>query len=293
MHGGSHGSGTLRIIDLNAEAAKLTMFRGRTPQTTFAERKGTATQLAPYRDGILLLSKSAGKGHWETHPEDELVYVLDGALGLDIVQQDGVKSFAPGAGMMVIVPPGAWHRVHSADGMTSFSATIPGDHIDLDVDDPRTTGLMPEPGASRKATEMASRAPDIVDLNEELAKLTMFRRTPAATVEDRKGSVARLASYRDGAVFAIKSSGTDHWESHLTGDELVWILDGSATMEVVGEDGPQSFALRAGMLAVIPQGAWHRVKSAEGITQLSVTPFPGEHIELDIDDPRTVARDSA
>src|SRR6266436_4493938 len=28
------------IIDLNAEAAKLTMFRGRTPQTTFAERRG-------------------------------------------------------------------------------------------------------------------------------------------------------------------------------------------------------------------------------------------------------------
>jgi hypothetical protein len=47
------------IIDVNAEAAKLTTFRGRTPQTTFAERKGTAAQLGPYRDGFLLLSKSA------------------------------------------------------------------------------------------------------------------------------------------------------------------------------------------------------------------------------------------
>ena len=131
------------IIDVNAEAAKLRTFLGRTPQTTFAERKGSAVQLATYRDGMLLLNKSAGKGHWETHPEDELVYVLDGTLTLDIVEHDTVRSFELRAGMMVIVPPGAWHRVHSVDGVTSFSATIPGDHIDLDVDDPRTVERQP------------------------------------------------------------------------------------------------------------------------------------------------------
>jgi len=49
--------------------------------------------------------------------------------------------------------------------------------------------------------EMESRTPSIIDLNAELAKLTMFRRTPQATREETKGSVARLASYRDG----------DHW----------------------------------------------------------------------------------
>ena len=67
------------IIDVNAEAAKLTMFRGKTPQTTRAERKGSSTQLGVYRDGLLLLGKSSGTGHWETHPEDELIYVLDGS----------------------------------------------------------------------------------------------------------------------------------------------------------------------------------------------------------------------
>ena len=126
------------IIDLNAESGKLTTFRGRTPQTTFAEREGSVVQLARYRDGMLLLNKSEGKGHWETHPEDELVYVLDGVLTVDIVEQDAVRTFELGAGMMVIVPPGAWHRVQSAAAVTTFSATIPGDHIDLDVADPRT-----------------------------------------------------------------------------------------------------------------------------------------------------------
>jgi quercetin dioxygenase-like cupin family protein len=125
------------IIDVKAEATKLRMFRGRTPQTTFAERKGTAVQLGTYRHGMLLLSKSAGTGHWETHPEDELLYVLDGAINVDIVEDDRVQSFTIDAGMMAIVPPGAWHRVHSADGSTVLSAVIPGDHIDLDIADPR------------------------------------------------------------------------------------------------------------------------------------------------------------
>src|SRR6478609_478274 len=139
--------------------------------------------------------------------------------------------------------------------------------------------------------EMESRAPSLIDLDAELAKLTMFRRTPQSTRAETRGSVARLASYRDGLLLAIKSSGTDHWERHLTGDELVHILDGTATLEIVCDDGPpKSFALRAGMIVVIPQGAWHRGHSSEGTTQMNATPFPGEHVELDVDDPRTVER---
>jgi mannose-6-phosphate isomerase-like protein (cupin superfamily) len=131
------------IMDLNAEAAKLKMFLGRTPRTTFAERPGSAVQLGPYRDGFLLLGKSAGTSHWEANPADELVYVLEGTATLDIVEQDQLRSFTLGAGMMAVVPQGAWHRVHSADGMTMMSVTIPGEHIDLDVVDPRTVEHQP------------------------------------------------------------------------------------------------------------------------------------------------------
>src|ERR1700685_4439466 len=109
--------------------------------------------------------------------------------------------------------------------------------------------------------DMESGALSIIDLNAELAKLTTFRRTPGSPVAERKGSVARLASYRDGAFFGIRLSGKDNWESHLTGDELIHILDGTATLEIVLEDRLQSFALHAGMIAVIPQGAWHRFHS--------------------------------
>ena len=275
------------IIDLAAECAKLTMLRGLTPQTTRAERKGSAAQLPRYRDGLLLLGKSAGTGHWETHPEDELVHVLDGAATLDIVQQDGPQSFALSAEMIAIVPPGVWHRFRSADGKTTMSAVIPGEHIDLDVDDPRTSTPDLDIGNTK-------RPPGIIDLNAELAKLTMFRgRTPRSTMADREGSSARLASYRDGTLSITKFAGKGHWECHLAGDELIHILDGTATLEMLGEDGPQSFALRAGMIAVNPQGAWHRFSSADGVTLLAVTPSPSEVIDLDIDDPRQVERKPA
>ena len=135
---------------------------------------------------------------------------------------------------------------------------------------------------------MESKTPSIIDLNAELAKLTMFRgRTPQSTIADRKGSAAQLASYRDGALLTSKFAGKGHWETH-PGDELIHILDGTAILEIVCDDGPpKSFALRAGMMTVIPQGAWHRFHSTEGVTLMTATPFPGEKIDLDVDDPRT------
>src|SRR5580700_7155562 len=273
-------SRTPSIISLNAELAKLTMFRGLTPKTTRAERQGSATLLGPYRDGILFAGKNAGTSHWEDHAEDELVHVLDGTKILDIVCDDGPpKSFEVRAGMIAIVPKGTWHRFRSAEGGTTWSSTLPGGHIELDVDDPR----MAEP-----KRVMPRGTPSIIDLNAELAKLTMFRgRTPQSTMADRKGSAARLASYRDGGLSITKFAGKGHWERHLA-DELIHILDGMATLDLAGEDGPQSLALRAGTMTVIPQGTWHRFRSAEGVTLMTATPFPSETIEDDLDDPRTV-----
>ncbi len=101
--------------------------------------------MAPYRDGALLTSKCAGKGHWETHPADELIHIVDGTAILDIVCDDGPpKSFALRAGMMAVIPQGAWHRFHSSEGATLMTATpFPGEKIDLDVDDPRMVERSP------------------------------------------------------------------------------------------------------------------------------------------------------
>ena len=52
----------------------------------------------------------------------------------------------------------------------------------------------------------------------------------------------------------------------MKGDELVHILDGAATLDIVTGDGPpQSLTVRAGMVVIVPQGAWHRFQSPEGV----------------------------
>jgi quercetin dioxygenase-like cupin family protein len=129
----------------------------------------------------------------------------------------------------------------------------------------------------------------VIDLAAELAKLTMLQgRTPQTTGADRLGTAAQLAPYGDGALFTGKFSGTGAWERHTKGDELVHIIDGSTTLDIVTGDGPpQSLALGAGTVAIVPRGAWHRFRSADGVTLMTATPLPTDHIRLDIDDPRT------
>src|SRR5437667_9809818 len=99
----------ITILDLKAELGKLTMLRGRTPQTTEAERKGSGAlaTLAPFRHGNIFSAKFAGDGAWERHPDgDELELVVDGSATLHNVTIDGPNSYAVSAGMMVIVAPG-------------------------------------------------------------------------------------------------------------------------------------------------------------------------------------------
>lgn len=129
----------------------------------------------------------------------------------------------------------------------------------------------------------------LIDLRAELAKLTMFRgRKPTSTRAERQGSSSQLASYRDATIFAVKSAGKGAWERHADGDELVHVLDGAATLQIVTETGSQSFSVSAGMLAIVPKGAWHRFHYPDGVTLLTVTPGQSDYVRADTDDPLSV-----
>jgi mannose-6-phosphate isomerase-like protein (cupin superfamily) len=131
----------------------------------------------------------------------------------------------------------------------------------------------------------------IIDLKAEFGKLNMLRgRRPDMTEAERKGSggFATLAPFRDGNIFSAKFSGDGAWERHPNGDELVQVVDGSTTLHIITEDGPQSYELSAGMVVIVPQGAWHRFHSPEGVSLVTATPKPTEHLTVDVDDPRTL-----
>jgi mannose-6-phosphate isomerase-like protein (cupin superfamily) len=104
------------------------------------EKKEPIVRLAPYRDGSIFASKFSGDSGWERHRHgEEIVGVVDGGATLHLLTEDGPRSIALGAGMMVIVPLGMWHRFDSPDGVTLITATPqPTDHPAIDVEDPRT-----------------------------------------------------------------------------------------------------------------------------------------------------------
>jgi mannose-6-phosphate isomerase-like protein (cupin superfamily) len=129
----------------------------------------------------------------------------------------------------------------------------------------------------------------ILDLNAEFAKLKMLRgRTPETTPQEREGAFARLAPYRDGAIFTAKFAGDGAWERHPNGDEIVQIVDGATTLHLMTEAGPQSLSLKAGMVAIVPQNTWHRFEAPDGVSLMTATPQPTEHLTVTVDDPRTL-----
>ena len=128
----------------------------------------------------------------------------------------------------------------------------------------------------------------LVDLTAELAKLKTFHgRTPASTSEERKGSSTRVTTYRDATIFANKSAGQGAWERHPEGDELVYIVDGEATLQIITESGPQTIHVDAGKLAIVRRGDWHRFHYPKGVTLMTITPGKSEYVRLDVDDPRS------
>ena len=132
----------------------------------------------------------------------------------------------------------------------------------------------------------------ILDLKGTLGKMPMMRgRKPETTEAERKasGAFATLAPFRDGNVYCAKFSGDAAWERHPNGDEIVQIVDGATTLYLMTEDGPQSFALSAGMVAIVPQNTWHRFHAPDGVSIVTATPRPTEHLTIDVEDPRTLS----
>ena len=131
----------------------------------------------------------------------------------------------------------------------------------------------------------------ILDLKAELGKLPMLRgRKPETTEAERKasGAFVTLAPFRDGNIYSAKFSGDAAWERHPNGDEIVQIVDGATTLHLMTAEGLQSFALSAGMVAIVPQNTWHRFHAPNGVSIVTATPKPTEHLTVDVEDPRTL-----
>ncbi|ETX00375.1 MAG: hypothetical protein ETSY2_39240 [Candidatus Entotheonella gemina] len=126
-----------------------------------------------------------------------------------------------------------------------------------------------------------------IDIKAELAGLPFLHGRGRETTEaEKKAAFTTLAQYRDGGIFSGSFSGISEWERHEKGDEIVHILDGATKLTIMTDEGPQAFEMTAGMLVVVPQGCWHQFHSPDGVTVMTVTPQPTEHIHAN--DPRSI-----
>jgi mannose-6-phosphate isomerase-like protein (cupin superfamily) len=132
----------------------------------------------------------------------------------------------------------------------------------------------------------------ILDLKSTLAQMPMMTgRRPESTEAERKatGAFVTLAPYRDGNIYSAKFSGEAAWERHPNGDEIVQIIDGACTMHLMYEGGLESHEVTAGTTVVVPQNIWHRFSAPNGVSLVTATPRPTEHLTVDVEDPRTLS----
>ena len=87
-------------------------------------------------------------------------------------------------------------------------------------------------------------------------------------------------------VFRVHAPGEGPWEMHPDTDELLFVLEGSVTVETYDPAGNERVSLTAGELVVMPRGKWHRHVDAVDLVEMFHTPGRSLHT----DDPATASQ---
>ena len=85
--------------------------------------------------------------------------------------------------------------------------------------------------------------------------------------------IRRLMGSEHGRLLTVLNMNADwtNWEMHPVGDELLFMVEGSATFLLDLLDGVKEVALDAGRLLVIPRGVWHTAKMSAPVRLLAIT----------------------
>jgi mannose-6-phosphate isomerase-like protein (cupin superfamily) len=80
------------------------------------------------------------------------------------------------------------------------------------------------------------------------------------------------------------------WELHPDTDELLMVLEGSVTVEILTATDRHLLPLTAGRFVVVPRGHWHRHRDVHGVVEVFFT--PGATVESSADDPRVASAET-
>jgi len=98
--------------------------------------------------------------------------------------------------------------------------------------------------------------------------------------------VRELAPF-NGAAFGMyraDQGDASDWELHPDTDELLMILQGSVTVEILTDTDRHRLPLSAGQFTIVPRGHWHRHLKAREVVEMYFT--PGASVNSTAADPR-------
>jgi mannose-6-phosphate isomerase-like protein (cupin superfamily) len=87
-----------------------------------------------------------------------------------------------------------------------------------------------------------------------------------------------------GTFYGDRLEQPSYWELHPDTDELLMVLDGSITVEILTDTDRHRVTLSAGQFVIVPKGHWHRHAEVHDVVELFFT--PGATVESTADDPR-------
>ena len=63
-----------------------------------------------------------------------------------------------------------------------------------------------------------------------------------------------------------------HWERHLGGDEMIYVMDGETEIVTLTDGGPVESTIHAGSVFICPEGLWHRLTPRPFVSAFYLTP---------------------
>jgi len=95
-----------------------------TRDTTEAEATAAVRAIGTFDSCLLGVTRFSGLSPWELHPDaDELLYVVEGAVEVTVLVDEGPIVTAVPAGSVFVVPRGRWHRQHAGEHAGLLFAT--------------------------------------------------------------------------------------------------------------------------------------------------------------------------
>jgi mannose-6-phosphate isomerase-like protein (cupin superfamily) len=102
---------------------------------------------------------------------------------------------------------------------------------------------------------------DVKSMRERFSELDERANEPLGSYDDRTLGIGRFVS------------GSSPWERHLNGDELLYVTDGSVSIEVLEDDGSSTILeVGDGQLFVVPTGKWHQLTAVESVNIMFASP---------------------